>query len=203
MPDSRFQTAHILDGVAAALWRRELAPKTPECRGKQHGGIHGLGPANGYGIPSATMHCGSPNGYLQLHVDGNQYRLSYKASRRPADHQMHIFTPPEIKVAEASDTEVVVNVFLGNEKSITEMRLGDDGTWIPMTRDVRHDPYLLTALPSGHGAGDCEHIWVAKLLPMSPLGHTSCKSVITICTGPRSRRSELFMYSPRSEARSD
>lgn len=126
-------------------------------------GIHWLGPKDGYGIPAATMHCGSPNGYMQLHVDGQQYRLTFKASRYPQDHQMHIFSPTRIPLENTQGAEIIVNVFMGNEKSKTEMSIGNAGDWMTMQREVRHDPYLLDALPTGHPAGNCQHLWVHKL----------------------------------------
>ena len=65
--------------------------------------------------------------------------------------------------AEAHEAEVVANVFLGNERSQTWMQVGQDGEWTKMVREVREDPFLLGALPTGHPAGDCEHIWVGRL----------------------------------------
>lgn len=133
-------------------------------------GIHWLGVKDEYGIPAAMTHCGSPNGYLIVTFNGNQYKIRFKAPRRPADEQMHIFAPSEINSAESADTEVIVNVFFGNEKSLTEMKIGEDGKWTKMKREVRHDPYLVSTVPSGHPLGDVEHLWVAKLPANMPSG---------------------------------
>jgi len=133
-------------------------------------GIHWLGPTDEYQIPTATMHCGSPNGYVTVHFDGNKYRTTFKAARRDADFQMHIFAPSEIKSSESADTEVMVNVFFGNKKSITEMKIGEDGKWTKMQRQVRQDPYLVSTVPTGHPLGNVEHMWVAKLTANRPLG---------------------------------
>jgi len=133
-------------------------------------GIHWLGPTDEYGIPTATMHCGTPNGYTTVHFDGNKYRTSFKVARRDADFQMHIFAPSEINSAESADTEVIVNVFWGSEKSVTEMKIAEDGKWIKMQRQVRHDPYLVSTVPAGHPLGNVRHIWVSNLPENMPGG---------------------------------
>ncbi len=95
------------------------------------------------GIPHTTMRDGAPNGYSFITFDGNKYTLEYKAARRPANHQMNIFAPDVINAADASKTEVLVNVFAGSQRSKVEMRLGERGPWIPMRRVAREDPYFL------------------------------------------------------------
>lgn len=95
-----------------------------------------------HGIPHATMSDGGPNGYSILSFDGAKYDLTFRAARRPADHQMNIFLPEQIARGAAAETEMVVNVFAGSEKSTVEFRMGESGNWIPMERVVRTDPYF-------------------------------------------------------------
>ncbi|MCP4646066.1 MAG: metallophosphoesterase [bacterium] len=94
------------------------------------------------GIPHATMNDGAPNGYTFITFDGNRYSFRFKAARRPADYQMNIYAPDEIALDALSKTEVLVNVFMGNEKSKTELRLGD-GPWLPMDQTTTTDPEIL------------------------------------------------------------
>jgi hypothetical protein len=93
------------------------------------------------GIPNATMSDGGPNGYSVISFDGAKYALEFHAARRPADHQMNIYLPQEITVADAITTTVVVNVFNGTKKSKTKMRLLPDGEWQEMERVDGIDPY--------------------------------------------------------------
>jgi hypothetical protein len=93
------------------------------------------------GIPHATMRCGSPNGYAIVRFDGNRYSVRFKAARRPADHQLTVFVADAVAEAEIPDTEVLVNVFAGSERSVVEMRWREGGAWTSLTRVGRVDPY--------------------------------------------------------------
>ncbi len=104
-----------------------------------------LGSEDEVGIPHATMRCGAPNGYSIIRFDGQRYSIRFKAARRAADHQMNIFAPESITSEEAAETEVVVNVFAGSERTRVELRLGDAG-WTPLRREAREDPYYLQAI---------------------------------------------------------
>jgi hypothetical protein len=104
-----------------------------------------LGGEDEVGIPHATMRCGAPNGYSIIRFDGQRYSIRFKAARRAADHQMNIFAPESITSEEAPETEVVVNVFAGSERTQVELRLGDAG-WTPLRREAREDPYYLQAI---------------------------------------------------------
>jgi hypothetical protein len=95
------------------------------------------------GIPHATMSDGAPNGYSILHIDGNKYSIAFKAARRPAGYQMHIFAPERVWADQAQQIEILVNVFAGSERSTVEMRLGTNGEWMEMQRVLREDPYYL------------------------------------------------------------
>lgn len=92
------------------------------------------------GIPHTTMRDGAPNGWVIATFDGNQYACRFQAARRPASYQMNIHLPEVVAAAEVADTEVLVNVFAGTERSTVEMRF-DDGAWAMLERIERIDPY--------------------------------------------------------------
>ncbi len=133
------------------------------------------------GIPHTTMRDGAPNGYTIATFEGNQFRLRFKAARRPADHQMSIWAPEAVTSADAATTDVLVNVFAGTERSTVEMRFGESGAWRPLERRPGHDPYFsaLKALekgktpPPGRKLPDLiasPHIWAAPLPANPPPG---------------------------------
>ncbi len=78
------------------------------------------------------MRGGAPNGYSIIQFDGHRYSIRFKAARRPADHQMNIFTADATTSETAAETEVLVNVFSGSERTRVEMRLGENGDWTPL-----------------------------------------------------------------------
>ncbi len=131
-------------------------------------------------IPHTTMRDGAPNGYSIVTFDGNTYSIRFKAARRPVDHQMTIYAPDEVTAANAGKTEVIVNVFAGSVRSKVEMRLGEDGEWMPMTQVERDDPYYLDMKKREARLGDLarkmpkiiksEHIWTANLPENASLG---------------------------------
>ena len=94
------------------------------------------------GIPHTTMRDGAPNGYGIFTFSGNQYSIRFKAARRPADYQMNIWSPWEVVQSDATNTDILVNVFGGNNRSKVEMRLGNDGEWTQMTYTPQKDPYF-------------------------------------------------------------
>lgn len=146
------------------------------------------------GIPHATMSDGGPNGYSIITFDGSEYKIEQRAARRTADHQMNIYTKNEVSAEQAVETSVVVNVFAGSEKSKTEMRVGDEGTWTEMTRFTGVDPFYadlkkgeqelsekLPAVERGNnlpwiplpGPHETNHLWKAMLpAGLSPGVHT-------------------------------
>jgi hypothetical protein len=86
------------------------------------------------GIPHGNMADGAPNGHSFITFDGNKYSMRFKAPRREASYQMDITAPEVITPAEAANTEVVVNLFAGSSRSSVEMRLGEEGDWLPMAQ---------------------------------------------------------------------
>jgi hypothetical protein len=135
------------------------------------------------GIPHATMSDGAPNGYSIVTFDGSDYSIEFKAARRPANCQMHIFAPDEVAAADAANTDVFVNVYAGSEKSVVEMRF-DDGTWRRLEQVRRPDPFYVALKesekaerpPNGKtlpGPSGSSHLWTGKLPPTPAKGaHT-------------------------------
>ncbi len=132
------------------------------------------------GIPHTTMRDGTPNGYLIADFAGNRYTIRYKAARRPEDYQMHIYLPDIVPVRELATTRVLVNVFFGSEKCKVEMRVGETGEWITMTRVQEPDPAYAQmkkleeqyTLPGRRlpGLMNSPHLWTANLPANLPRG---------------------------------
>jgi hypothetical protein len=140
-----------------------------------------LGAADEIGIPHATMRCGAPNGYSILHFDGHRYSVRFKAARRPSDYQMNIFAPRSTTSEESGETEILVNVFAGSERSRVEMRLGESGDWTLLQQEARKDPYYLAAIERDlernprpryvlPPAIKSPHLWVGTLPANVPIG---------------------------------
>lgn len=92
------------------------------------------------GLPHATMPDGVPNGYSIVTFDGASYSVEFKAARRPADYQMDISLPNAVAAEDVASTEVVVNVFAGSPRSVTEMRIDGRGPWTLLDRQRRLAP---------------------------------------------------------------
>jgi hypothetical protein len=140
-----------------------------------------LGERDEVGIPHAMMRDGTPNGHSILHIDGNRYSVRYKVARRPADYQMNIFAPDSVSSAAAGETEILVNVFSGSERSSVAMRLDTEGDWIPLARVERPDPFFvalkrreLEADPNPRRplppADPSSHLWAGTLPAQPPRG---------------------------------
>ena len=95
------------------------------------------------GIPHATMNDGAPNGYSVITFEGNRYRVAFKAARRPAEYQMNIYLPDDIEQAKSIETQVLVNVFAGSERSRVEMQLDAKDPWLPLEQTRGIDPECL------------------------------------------------------------
>ncbi len=91
------------------------------------------------GIPHTTMRDGAPNGYSFLNFDGKKYWIEYRAAGASADYQMNIYAPVKIKAADTLQTEVLVNVFAGSERSKVQMKV-DDGAWQNLRFEPQQDP---------------------------------------------------------------
>jgi len=137
-------------------------------------GILWAGALDEAGIPHGVSYEGEANGYTIATFDGNRYSLRFKAARRPADYQMNVYAPDEVKIAEAEQTWVFANVFAGWERLLVEMRLDHQGPWLAMHKTDEADPsYLVTvgvdaetSLPAPKKLpyiGQCAHLWKASL----------------------------------------
>jgi hypothetical protein len=143
------------------------------------------GPYDEFQMPFAMMRDGAPRGYFFFTFSGNQWSYRFKATRRPDDHQMHLHFPRQVPRDALADTEVLANVYGGNDRSTVEMRIGQ-GEWILMERTPRPDPYyellydlqerhkeMYRALPGLASQGppmNSTHLWRAPLPANLPAG---------------------------------
>lgn len=137
-----------------------------------------------YGIPHSMMRDGTPTGYGFLHINGNEWKLRYKVSRRPADYQMHISSPNQITSSESAGTEVFANIYNALPKAEVEMRVGKSGAWISMKRVVQPDPVYQAMWKREHEienptwrlpgkANPSQHLWKTTLPEnLEPGAHT-------------------------------
>ena len=95
------------------------------------------------GIPHATMNDGAPNGYSILTFDGPKYSIEFKAASRSADYQMNIYLADDVSRSALTETEVLTNIFAGSKRSTVEMRVGAEGSWLPMEYTEVIDPECL------------------------------------------------------------
>lgn len=128
-----------------------------------------------YGIPHSMMRDGTPTGYGFLEIDGADWKFSFKAARRPADFQMHVYAPDEIMASETSTAEVYANVFNALPDATVEMKIGQNREWMAMSKSQEPDPFYVAmkeredALDdlSWRRTGDANttphHLWKSKL----------------------------------------
>ena len=100
-----------------------------------------MGAKDDRGLPHSMMRDGGPKGYALLSFDRNKYKIRYKASGRPDDYQMSIWTPEEIQVENLPEAEVIVNVFNASKKATVKMRI-DNGQWLPMENFIGNDNFF-------------------------------------------------------------
>ena len=125
------------------------------------------------GIPHALMSNGVPNGSSVISFDKNKYSIRFKAFGKDENYQMIAYLPDEMTPQEAAETEVILNIFAGSEKSAVEMKM-DSGKWQKMERkpDISH--YYLAAVEEekkyafprydwSQDPRETEHIWKANL----------------------------------------
>jgi hypothetical protein len=101
-----------------------------------------LGAPDEYGLPPALQQDGTPNGWCIATFEGNRHTVEFRAARRPAEYQMSIWAPEAVAADPAGQTEILVNVFAGSERSTVEMRVGR-GEWSKLERVEREDPYYV------------------------------------------------------------
>jgi len=172
-----------------------------------------LGAPDEVGIPHATMRDGTPNGYSILHIDGSDYAIRYKVARRPVDYQMNIFAPDAVAAAESNETEVLVNVFAGSDRSRVEMRLGAAGAWVPLIRVDRPDPYFLALKRREAESSDrparplppadpSRHLWRGTLPADPPVGTSWLEVRTTDMFGATHRGRRIIRIEPSKPSES-
>jgi len=125
---------------------------------------------DGRGIPIADQRDGTPNGYHIFRFFGNQYQEIFKPANRGNDFQLRISQPiGKISQNELNEMKIVVNVFDGSERSITQFKL-DDSAFQKMQHTRMIDPYFEQVYktseehyPSWVEPEVSTHIWTASL----------------------------------------
>jgi len=79
---------HIFDGHTHYYENRVVSPDIYE---------HNIGVACGAWWAGDVNRCGAPNGYLVVHVDGDQVSWQYKSTGCPFDYQFRVYKPGEFK----------------------------------------------------------------------------------------------------------
>ena len=134
-------------------------------------------------IPTCQAEDGVPAGYSYVTFTRDAYRIRYKPSRHPADHQMNVFVPAVIHPRRVAGTTVLANVFAGSERSAVRMRI-NGGDWRPMAFNPQPDPSIAWVmaeektpaswLGSKYNPADtptvAHHVWEAKLPAGLPAG---------------------------------
>lgn len=126
-----------------------------------------------YAIPHAMMSDGTPTSYAFLHIDGDDWKLSWRASRRPEGFQIFIDAPDYVYSDTLSVMRVAANIFNALPSADVKIRIGDDGEWIPMERARQTDQVRLAVMERESLFGEVpwrnlgrahvsEHIWVAE-----------------------------------------
>lgn len=129
------------------------------------------GPLDDRGVPFGTMRDGTPRGYAIATFDGPSVSIVFKPFRREITHQMKLYAPDVIRVADR-DVEVQANVFNASAESVTRMRIVGRSDWQPMRQVTRNDPDYV-AMRERHQAEVAAHPErkVANLPKPTPTDH--------------------------------
>jgi len=133
-----------------------------------------------YGIPHAMMSDGTPTSYNFLHIDGNEWKMSWRASRRPAEFQMHIVAPDAVLASQSSSLTIKANIFNALPDAKVKVRIGE-GEWVDMKRTPEHDHLRLAVADREKQLGDTpwrnlggaqvsQHIWTGEPVVPSEAG---------------------------------
>jgi hypothetical protein len=127
-----------------------------------------------YGIPHAMMSDGTPNSYGILEIHGNNYRLNWRASRRPSNFQMHVHAEDYYEAGSSTPLVVTANIF--NALPDAKVTVSIEGTVgeAVMNRVDKRDPVReasvaweasLGEVPwrQARNASPSPHIWEATL----------------------------------------
>jgi hypothetical protein len=127
------------------------------------------GPKDERGIPVSPMQDGAPNGYHIFEFKGNQYTEKFKPAFGKNNFQMRISSPKGTIVAdEVQNTQILVNVFDGGEKSMVMYKI-DDLPERKMKQTPMKDPFLDELLErtleekSKIKPRQTHHIWTAPI----------------------------------------
>lgn len=133
-----------------------------------------------YGIPHSMMGDGTPTSYAFLQLGKKDWKLKWKAARKPADFQMHIHAPDYISSEDSTELTLSANIFNALPTADVKVRIGKKGTWLPMKQNPLPDPFRLAAIerekqlgdvpwrPMGN-AGQSAHIWqIRKKIQLPP-----------------------------------
>lgn len=82
--------------------------------------------------------------------DGTKYSIKFKLWHGIQTTIRWIYAPSGIKESEREQTEILVNVFAGSERSRTELRIGNDGAWLPLENTKARDPNCQRMFDQGH-----------------------------------------------------
>jgi len=126
-----------------------------------------------YGIPHTMMSDGTPNGYAFLHIDGNDWKLKWKTAGKSENVQMHIAAPNVVN-AEDGAFKVIANIYNALPDAEVKLKIGDEGEWINMKRNLQKDPVRLAEKERENqlgevpwrkmgGDADSQHIWEAEV----------------------------------------
>lgn len=123
------------------------------------------GPKDHRGIPITHQRDGVPNGYHIFEFDGNSYKERYKGAGHAKDHQIRIERPKSsLTLEEYEDSEFMVNVFNGNERSKVLFRISGTIEWREMEQmDRAFSPYLEDITDGDIKPGYTPHFWTADL----------------------------------------
>lgn len=106
------------------------------------------GPADLRGIPTTTMHDGTPNGYYLLEFRGNRYTVRFRAASAPESYQLRVMLErggtlvKETSRAQLGATKLVVNVFTGHERTAVTARFGA-GQEVRLAHTRQLDPFMV------------------------------------------------------------
>ncbi len=127
-----------------------------------------------YGIPHAMMSDGTPTSYAFLHIDGSEWKMSWKAARRPAEFQMHVYAPETVTTQESAGIYVTAHIFNALPTAEVKMRIGNSGEWIYMEKISKPDPVRVIVTEREAELGEVpwrnisraalsEYLWEAKI----------------------------------------
>lgn len=103
------------------------------------------GPKNVDGIPAPLQPDGSPSGLFLIHVTGNRFTDVFLPLGHHPDFQIRVSSPRgTLRPSELADTQIVANVFIGNEETSVIAHL--NGKEIPMQRNIQPDPFFAQLL---------------------------------------------------------